>query len=414
MKRDVFLWLRRCQFPLLLLLSVMPIALTSLSVHAPQALFSAYILFAAYALLSVACLAVPGAKRLPAAIVSSVLLLALSFGVLSIRAYPLFLLLPAGLIALLFFSLPLAARRYESDIPPFVYFFGVGIHVVVQFMHHYFGNYSGVSPYAPVESALTASLIGYILLFLLSMNRISLDNATLARHRLPASMRRFNTVLTLGFLALSLLIASLPAVVRAIRMIGHALSAAFARLSAWLLSLFPAVPDMGGGAASGMMRLPQLAQDAVPPSAFAQLMEKIATILSMLLLTGGTLFLAYLLLRQAYRLCRHLAKRLRQYVSAAASEYDDEITDTREDGAARESRFTWRSRRHTAFDATPAGRIRQAYARLLRRRSSWTASSTARENLPTDAAALYERARYSEHPVTNEDAERFAAKIKNA
>ena len=161
MKKNLFLWLRRCQFPLLLLLSVMPIALTSLSVHAPHALISAYILFAAYVLLSGVCLAVPGAKRLPAAIVSSALLLALSFGVLAIRAYPLFLLLPAGLIALLFFSLPLAARRYESDIPPFVYLFGVGIHVVVQFLNHYFSSISGVSPYAPVQSALTGSLIGY-------------------------------------------------------------------------------------------------------------------------------------------------------------------------------------------------------------------------------------------------------------
>ncbi len=414
MKKDLFLWLRRCQFPLLLLLSVMPIALTSLSVHAPHALISAYILFAAYVLLSGVCLAVPGAKRLPAAIVSSALLLALSFGVLAIRAYPLFLLLPAGLIALLFFSLPLAARRYESDIPPFVYLFGVGIHVVVQFLNHYFSSISGVSPYAPVQSALTGSLIGYILLFLLSMNRISLDNATLARHRLPASMRRFNTVLTLGFLALSLLLSSLPAVVRAIQAIGRVLSAAFARLSAWLLSLFPDVPDMGGGAGGGMMGLPQLAQEEIPQSAFALLMEKIASVLSMLLLAGGTLFLAYLLLRQAYRLCRYAAKRLKQYVSSAATEYDDEITDTREDGAARESRFTRRARRHIAFDATPAGRIRQAYARLLRRRSSWAESSTARENLPEDAAALYERARYSEHPINDADADRFASLTRKA
>ena len=134
-----------------------------------------------------------------------------------------------------------------------------------------------------------------------------------------------------------------------------------------------------------MMGLPQLAQEEIPQSAFALLMGKIASVLSMLLLAGGTLFLAYLLLRQAYRLCRYAAKRLKQYVSAAATEYDDEITDTREDGAARESRFTRRVRRHTAFDATPAGRIRQAYARLLRRRSSWAESSTARENLPEDA-----------------------------
>ena len=57
MKMSFLTWLRRWQFPLLLLLSVMPVALASVSINSPDTLLSSYILFAAYALLSGGCVA---------------------------------------------------------------------------------------------------------------------------------------------------------------------------------------------------------------------------------------------------------------------------------------------------------------------------------------------------------------------
>ena len=36
-----------------------------------------------------------------------------------------------------------------------------------------------------------------------------------------------------------------------------------------------------------------------------------------------------------------------------------------------------------------------------------------RENLPESLAGVYERARYSDHPVTEEEAARFKAESKN-
>ena len=102
--------LRRLHFPVLLLLSVMPVFLAWLSINAPDTLPAAYLLFAVYTLLSGVCVSLPGKIRMPAAIVSCMVLLTLTFGLLSIRAYPLILLLPAGLGALLLYALPLAAR----------------------------------------------------------------------------------------------------------------------------------------------------------------------------------------------------------------------------------------------------------------------------------------------------------------
>ena len=61
---------------------------------------------------------------------------------------------------------------------------------------------------------------------------------------------------------------------------------------------------------------------------------------------------------------------------------------------------------------TPAQRIRYRYQRLLYKHPNWDQGSTARENLPTVAAAVYEQARYSSHPVTQEDAALFVSKTK--
>ena len=405
--------LRRLHFPVLLLLSFMPVFLAWLSINAPKALPSAYILFAAYVLLSGVCLSLPGKIRMPAALISCALLAALSCGVFAVRAYPLFLLLPASLGALLLYSLPMAARQYASDMPPFIYAVGIGIHIVFHFLHYYFTKTGGVSPYAPANGALTFSLIGYIVIFLLSMNRISLDNATLLRHHLPAGMRGLNTTLTLVFVSLSLLLALTPAIIKGITALWLLLANAITRFLNFLLSLLPAAEEPGMGAAgSSEPMLPGMLEIA-EPSMLAVILEKIAYAVSMLLLAASIVYLLYMLVRLVIRLARRLMARLREYTSAASAEYEDEITDTREDGTQRETRFLRRNARRSAqHDGTPAGRIRHAYARLLHRHPQWAQSSTARENLPEEAAALYERARYSDHPVTGEDAERFAQDVR--
>jgi hypothetical protein len=56
---------------------------------------------------------------------------------------------------------------------------------------------------------------------------------------------------------------------------------------------------------------------------------------------------------------------------------------------------------------TPVQRIRYQYSVLMKKHPYWSEQSTARENLPKDAAQIYEKARYSEHDVTAEDVQRF-------
>jgi hypothetical protein len=60
----------------------------------------------------------------------------------------------------------------------------------------------------------------------------------------------------------------------------------------------------------------------------------------------------------------------------------------------------------------PRERIRARYRKLLKKNPRWRSGRTARENLPEELASVYERARYSQHPITEEEAEQFRQNAK--
>lgn len=145
------------------------------------------------------------------------------------------------------------------------------------------------------------------------------------------------------------------------------------------------------------------------PSMLSIILEKAAEVLTVLVLIAGSILLVRLIARLLLRLVRYLLERLQHYAAAVTEDYKDEISDTRQEDADRSFHLLGRRTRRskTTYPDTPAGRIRRSYARLMLSHSQWKFGSTARENLPDTAAALYERARYSSHPVTQPDAERF-------
>ena len=145
---------------------------------------------------------------------------------------------------------------------------------------------------------------------------------------------------------------------------------------------------------------------------FSLLMEKLVTALAVAAFVFGLFIILRFLLRRALILARRLLARLRAYAAVVSDDYSDEITDTRSEDGRRDEYLRRRRGRRTSSPApsAPGARIRWRYARLLAR-GKWASSSTARENLPQEAAALYERARYSDLPVSKEDADRFDASI---
>ena len=144
------------------------------------------------------------------------------------------------------------------------------------------------------------------------------------------------------------------------------------------------------------------------PALFAVILERIAAVFSAIVLVAGSAVLLRYLARALLYCMRRVVAHLKRYAVTVTEDYEDEITDTRsEEGERTFHPLRRRAKAKPSYPDTPAGHIRRRYAQLLARHGAWAASSTARENLPAEAAALYERARYSEHAPTAEEARRF-------
>lgn len=395
----------------MLFLAALPPAFVLTAHFAPAHMAAAWAMLSAAALLACLCIALPGRRRTPVSLLAAALLCLLGVLLLPLRAQPLLAAMPIAAACLMLCALPLAGRAITGVAPVF-YFGGIGSHLFVHAVIH-FTHGAVRARYDALAPALTAALLVYLLLLFLSLNSISLDNATMARCRLPASMRRVNRLLTIGFLVLAAGLASLPA---AARLIGLGMRAAkkicqlAGTLVTWLLGDAPA--SMGGGMPGNPMFLSGAEVTPEEPSLFSVLFEKFVTALALVIMVAGTLIILRFLLRRLYALSLRTIARLKAYAAAVSEDYEDEITDTREDGA---SSYGTRIRHRFApspMPDEPAARIRWRYARLLARNGAWPGSATARENLPQDAAAIYERARYSQSPVTQADAEQFNSVVR--
>lgn len=400
-------WIGRCHFPLLMMLSVFPPLLILLYVAFPSAPGGAPLLLCACLPLSMLCAAVPARLRLAAASGFSVMLLGAGVFALPLSEHPALLVIPVACCMLLFASLPFIARGVHS-VSPALFIVGVVSHIAANLFFH-----SKAAGTTDMALYLKLAFFTYLPLFLLAMNRITLDNASLSRYHLPALMRRVNILLTLAFLALALLIASVPAAARGLYALWRAMRTGLRALGALLSRLLPGALNTGGAGMGGGMLLPIGMEPLQPPSAFAVFLERLSSVLAFAALVFGCLLFLRLLFKLTIRLLRAIPDRLRRFAASAAEDYEDEITDTREGSGQAQSTLRLRRRAAQRTPDTPGEAIRYRYARLLARHKAWSDSSTARENLPEQTAEIYERARYSPHPVSQADADEFVQGTRN-
>lgn len=390
--------LRRCHLPLLLCLSFSGPLSLALCRFAPEAAAS----LVRFPLLLVPMLPLliilPGRARLAAFGACSALLFAAGHIALPHRAA--LYAMPALCSVLLFYALAQADQTPAQAAPVF-YFSCAAAQLAALFLLHHAD--------APVRHMPEPQIAfcAWLLLFLLAFNRISLNSSTLARYPLSESMARMGALLTTIVFLLALLLCATPAVVCGITRLFILLRDGSISLLLWLINLFP-MQSTGGSIAGGPMMAPEF---VVPvqedPSWFAVLLERIAAILSLAVLAVGAVLLVWLLGKALVRLVLRLLVHLQRHSAAVAGDYEDEITDTRSEEGERALRIHRRERLSASYPDTPAGRIRRRYARLRARHPAWPDSATARENLPSGTASLYERARYSQHAPTGDDAQRF-------
>lgn len=401
--------LRKLQLVLILAFGSVPLPLMLFSAHGQPLLPVVWVYPAAYAIAAALSLVLPGKWRLV-------------YGILAAAACVGFaVMIPTGLLrlvsaipavgyaALLLWSLKIGGWGRDDELPGYLYGTLFALQLTGQvslLMNSTTGNGSMV-PYGP---GLKAAFLAFVLLSLLSMNRKGLHEAAEKRQRISGQMFRKNLLLTLSLFGIALAVALAPSAYGMVKQL--ILWIAWLVLQILMLVSRPqsgSTAEGGGGAGSMPMG------DASAPGALALFLEKIVTFAAVILIVVLAAVLFYRIGRGVVRILRLLWKRLERYAEHVAVDYVDEITDTRDDPYG--ERIARRSAvRHVSAkeqrNMSPTEKIRYRYLRLLVKHPQWAKGSTPREKLPADLAMLYEKARYSDHPVTEADADRFSSGTK--
>lgn len=403
---------RKMQHPLLLAFASVPAALIIILNFAPDMLHRVWLFPASYVLLAWGCILIPGKKRILGGVVSAALMAALTLLVLPAAEQIALALLPVMYIALLIVTLPIGGWSRNQELAVGWHIGGVLTHVVLQLLVNG-SRLMGNGVYDAAQTPVLVSFLCCVVLILLALNRSSLDSAAQSRRRVPLLMRRQNIVITLTMLVIGVLIAAIPA-------IGDLLTKLWDWLMrgvAWLVGLLSALLPQGGGAVGGAAMTSDMELglgEANPPSDFALLMEKIIGVVALAVIAVALVIVIRVAGKKLAKLLKYLWGRLGQYGAAAGEDYEDEITDTRDESDTEREGLLTRLRRAVPGEEkglTPTQQVRSRYRRLKQRRR-WSDAATARETLPSEPAALYERARYSGQELSAEEAERFQAGTK--
>lgn len=397
---------RKMQHPLLLALAGFPLVLFLVAQHAPEAIGLMWVLPAAYVLLAWVCLLLPGKLRLPGGLLSITAMIAVTAAAWPIAAHPMLIVPIVVYTVLMLFALPMGRWERGRELGLEWPVIGMCTHVLVQLLING-AQKLGNTAFDECEGVLVISFLMLAVLVVLAMNRQSLNSASQSRQSIPLLMRRQNLVLVMAVLVIGVLVSMIPAIGQVLSWLWDKLMQLLMVIGAFLSSIMSQQKSGGGGAGGGDSD-PLVPGVSAEPSQLALIMEKVMTVLTVIILIVGAFFILKMLLKRLKKLLRYLWEKLGKYSAAVGEDYEDEVTSTREDDAERES-LLGRLRRFAPEDERgldASQRVRVRY-RSLKRRRRWTTSATARETLPEEAARLYERARYSGETLTDEEAERF-------
>lgn len=331
----------------------------------------------------------------------------------------LLLLVPCWTVLLLL--PPAYARPIWDEWPPGLWTAGVFFHLTGQLLATR-ADYSGTA------GALSVAGAAYALLLMITANRQNLHTSMHGNQKAPTALRRRNLALVLALFALAMLAACWQALSAWLNAVGHNMWQGVKRMIAWLMSLFLREEAVfQGGMGGGSMDLSALGE-AVEPSAFARLMEKVAILLAAVALLALAFLAGRFLFRWLHKQLRGLLAHLRRYAASAGEAYVDEAESTLNlDERARALKeklkrgFIRAPRRIPWQELDGRARVRRLYQQYLCRNPE-AHSLTAREALEQTSAipradagafaALYERARYSDHSIDPQEADRLRERLK--
>lgn len=280
------------------------------------------------------------------------------------------------------------------------YSFSAAIHLVAQLSVSLFRTAGNPVPSA-VSAALLVCFFVFALLGMLSMNQANVRQATFGRLPVSRRIRRRNLLLTLLLFGVSALLSMLPFLASVLGLLFRKLAGAVLWLWSAAGSLeFLETTRVGGGHRGGTPVLPEYGAE----DSFVKFLPAV--------ITG--VFAAGILALLLCSLFGKLPGILRRMLEANDGKdtledaFRDEITPIRKELRVRE-RFSRREERKLP----PEQRIRYRYRWLMHRHPEWDRGTTPREKLPLEAARIYEKARYSNRTVTEEEAEAFCREAEN-
>lgn len=400
---------RKFQLIASLALGSAPVAVLVFALLGPSLLPFAWIYPVAYGVLCVLSAWVAPKGRLFFGIVVTAVSLLLPFLLAEgLTKYPL-LITGAVYAALFLWSLVIFGWTPDRELPDRLRLICMLLHVIAQFV--ILMDRAEAQPLLTAQApGLHAAFIAFLLLLPFSMNRDSINNATTKNRPVPDSMRRKNTWMTAMLVALAGLASFVPYIYDWIK---EALLW-FVRVLARLLTSEPSEP-----AGTPVTTPPETVGEAIPviepeQGPLAKILEAVMMILGALIMVGVLVTVTVLLVRKLIRWMKKIWSRLEQYAAAVAEDYEDEITDTRKESlgeSIQKQRWAGLWKREPV-PADPGENIRYRYRWLLRKHPKWMRSNTARENMPEELAELYEKARYSDHTITQSEADSFRTGTK--
>ena len=367
---------------------------------------------------AVGCI-MPKKLRLPFAILGCAL--ALASGVMIGMPSGLGGLIPFALIAGYLLLLPPAiSRPVWEEWTLGIWFVGVLIHLAGQFV---------MGKMDPAQLPLLQGMqVLYLLLFLLMLNRQGLRDSSHGSGKAPLKMRVRNTLLLLCLFLPALLAALWGWLGDALSWLWDKIAGFLGRIIAWIARFLESdtLAFQENPGAQVMMDFGE-AEQVAEQSLLSKILEIGVLVLAGLLCLILLVIVARLSYKKLKVLIVRLLERLRRYGAASGEDYVDEAESTLDLDEKAQQLRTKIKRTFTRVRQIPweqldgTARVRRLYQQYLLRRPK-AAGMTAREALQQDEAlpsreanqfaALYERARYSDHSVSCGEADAMRKSIK--
>ena len=405
-KQMTRLW-RDFRFSLIMAFGTLPLPLVLMAYYAPDILGLVWVWPLVYVLLDALSTKVQGKWRIAYCVLELAAVAAMALFTAQYAADYLVMTVPVMYAVVLPWGLVLSAEERNERINALWYVASIIIHILGQ-MFLYSSKILENPALLPIEPWLLISFFLFAALSLITLNQSNLTFATNGRQSASRIMQRKNLLLVLVFFAIAMLISFVPAITKA-------LSAFFRWIFLavlWLIAQLAEEEQQTGQAPAGEVGEESIL-NAGAEHAMPQWLNILLTVIALILVAAALLCTVYFAVKKLMVFAKYLMRITGKYFHAVSEDYVDEITDTRDDQEENERRE--KRRRASALEERrlpPDQRIRYRYLRLMQKHPEWDSGSTARENLPESAAPLYERVRYSPYPVTEEDAQQFAAETK--